>query len=184
VAHWWRLTAASVPHQRLHEQDAIQQQAGCKLRQQNRVALRQREGGEDARRVAARAERGRRRSGIVETISPWDRPANTAARSSPVHACSRSLGLPTATAAADKRKAASWCTAQQSASKTAGRKHLRELPDGGGVSGDEEAPVAGRDSRGCCKDGEGPLRPARGWKGPRVSRRRQAGRPCRTEAAG
>jgi len=50
----------------------------------------------------------------------WDRPANTAARSSPVHACSRSLGLPTATAAADKRKAASWCTAQQSASKTAG----------------------------------------------------------------
>ena len=62
VAHWWRLTAASVPHQRLHEQDAIQQQAGCKLRQQNRVALRQREGGEDARRVAARAERGRDRA--------------------------------------------------------------------------------------------------------------------------
>ena len=36
MAHWWRLTAASVPHQRLHEQDAIQQQAGCELRQQLR----------------------------------------------------------------------------------------------------------------------------------------------------
>ena len=42
-----------------------------------------------------------------------------------------------------------------------GGKHLRELPDGGGVSGDEEASVAWRDSRGCCKDGKGPLRPAR-----------------------